>query len=146
MESVGKRAATQVSVVLAWIIVAVVAVGMAFAARFAYLEFTMPQIQTTLLSFAYSPVAVVVIARLFRSLVPTIRVAVTALVYVAGGWLSFNLARYAEGDFRWGWAHAPGSWAYFAYQFALVLWHNRNLDLWPAIKGFVLIAVGIYPQ
>jgi hypothetical protein len=139
-------AKTQATVALAWIIVAFVTVGMAIGARLAYLELTMPQIRTMLLSFAYSPIAVYVIARFLRGFKPTLRVAGTLLLYLVGCWMTFNLARYSQDDFRWGWAHAPGSWSYFAYEFALVLWHNRNLDLWPAVKAFLLIAIGINRQ
>jgi len=138
-------AKTQATVAVAWVIVALVTVGMAVGARLAYLELTMPQIRTMLLSFAYSPIAVIVIARLLRSLSPTLRVAGTLMLYLIGCWMTFNLARYSRDDFRWGWAHAPGSWSYFAWEFAKLLWHNRNVDLWPAVKGFLLIAFGIYP-
>jgi hypothetical protein len=146
VDSALQSARTPATVVLAWIIVAFVTVGMAFGAYLAYVELTMPQLRTMLLSFAYSSIAVFVIARLLMGLRPTPRVAGTLLLYLIGCWMAFNLARYSQDDFRWGWAHAPGSWSYFAYEFAMVLWHNRNLALWPAVKTFLLISLGIYPQ
>jgi hypothetical protein len=146
VDSALKRSRTQPTAALAWIVVAFVTVGMAFGARLAYMELTVPQLWTMLLSFAYSSIAVFFIARLLMVLRPTLRVAGTLLLYLIGCWMSFNLAKYSQGDFRWGWAHAPASWSYFAYEFALVLWHNRYLSLWPAVKAFLLTALGIYPQ
>ena len=146
VDSALEDARTQPTAALAWIIVTFVIVGMILGARLAYLELSMPQLRTMLLSFAYSSIAVFFIARLLMGLRPTLRVGGTLLLYLIGCWMTFNLARYSRDDFRWGWAHAPGSWSYFAYEFALVLWHNRNLPLWPAVKAFLLIALGVYPQ
>jgi len=142
----GEIPKTQATAALAWIIVALVTVGLAGGAVLAYRELTMPQIRLMLISFAYSAIAVFVIARLFRRLLATPRAALTLLLYLVGCWVTFNLTRHSEDDVRWAWARAPGSWSYVAYDLAMLLWHNRNLDLWPAIKGFLLVAIGLNPE
>ena len=130
---------------VAWIIVAFVTVGLAVGAYLSYVELTMPQLRTMLISLVYGSIAVFAIARLLIGLMPTPRVVGTLLLYLFGCWMAFNLAKYSQDDFRWGWANAPASWSYFSYELALVLWHNRNLPLWPAVRAFLLMAFGISP-
>jgi len=126
--------------VLAIVLPIVLAGGVAIA------NLTIGQLGTMLVSFAFAPIPLQIIAYLLRDAPLPMRIAGTLFFYLIGCWISFNLATYFEKDAHWGWAHAPASWCYFFYKFTEILWNNRGYPLGPVVKAFMPIAFGNYPK